>query len=519
MTRHPGTRGAGSVLVLLLALNGLPGLGAPLFDPDGPAVREFRLELSAPAAESLRTKPREYVRATVRLDGGPPLEIGLHLKGSTGSFRPLDDRPGLTLGADRFTAGQRIGGLSKLHLNNAVEDPSRLRELLGQELFGSIGIPSPRIGHARVRLNGRDLGLYVVAEGFTADFLGRVLANAPGTLFEPLPGADLSGPFRVNARSPGTTAPRDLRPLAATLSGAGPGRLWERLDRDPFITFTAAELILAHHDGYSLAGNNYRVLVPEGPGEARLLPHGMDRLFGAVELPWPPRMSGKAAAVLAGTDAGRRELEARVRELAPRLLDVPVLTRRVHALRDGLRPFLSVAEWTDVSAGAAELADQIGKRAEILRRQLEEATPVALRAGETIVLGPWRAGTAAAGTRLDETNGPDGRAGLHIRAEGTTLSAWAWTGRLAPGRYRLVAEAAVRGFRPLPFGRNHGAVLRADIGGQRSPSLTNGPGWTPLAMDLVVPEGSESTRFHAEFRAKSGDAWFARDGFRLTRLE
>jgi hypothetical protein len=245
----------------------------------------------------------------------------------------------------------------------------------------------------------------------------------------------------------------------------------------------------------------------------------MDRLFGAVELPWPPRMSGKAAAVLAGTDAGRRELEARVRELAPRLLDVPVLTRRVHALRDGLRPFLSVAEWTDVSAGAAELADQIGKRAEILRRQLEEATPVALRAGETIVLGPWRAGTAAAGTRLDETNGPDGRAGLHIRAEGTTLSAWAWTGRLAPGRYRLVAEAAVRDFRPLPFGRNHGAVLRADIEGQRSPGLTNGIGWTPLALELAVPEGSESTRIRAEFRAESGDAWFARDGFRLTRLD
>src|SRR5207245_4926516 len=104
-------------------------------------------------------------------------------KGSAGSRRDLNDRPALTLNFDHFQEGQRFHGLDKVHLNNSVQDPSYLTELLCGDLFRAADVPAARTTHARVELNGRDLGLYVLKEGFNKTFLRRYFKNVKGTLF------------------------------------------------------------------------------------------------------------------------------------------------------------------------------------------------------------------------------------------------------------------------------------------------------------------------------------------------
>ena len=133
-------------------------------------VHRFQIEIAPSDLAVLRHSSRKYVPALLR-EGKEVYKVGLHLKGSTGSFRGLDDKPGLTLELGRFVPGQRFHGLRKIHLNNSVEDPSYLNELLGGELFRDAGVPAPRVGHAVVELNDRRLGLYVLKEGFTEDFL------------------------------------------------------------------------------------------------------------------------------------------------------------------------------------------------------------------------------------------------------------------------------------------------------------------------------------------------------------
>lgn len=105
-------------------------------------------------------------KATVRAGDVVYPDVGLHLKGRNGSFRPLNDKPSLTLKFDKFKADQRFHGLKKIHLNNAAQDPSYLCEIICGELFRQAGVPATRGTHARVKLNGRDLGLYVLKEGF-----------------------------------------------------------------------------------------------------------------------------------------------------------------------------------------------------------------------------------------------------------------------------------------------------------------------------------------------------------------
>ncbi len=65
-----------------------------------------------------------------------------------------------------------------------MQDDSYLHEGLCSELFTAAGLVAPRVTHARVLLNGRDLGLYVLKEGVDKRFLARHFPKAKGNLYD-----------------------------------------------------------------------------------------------------------------------------------------------------------------------------------------------------------------------------------------------------------------------------------------------------------------------------------------------
>src|SRR6185436_13454519 len=146
----------------------------------------LHLQISVPqeSVSALRTNARDYVRATVREGSNVWSSVGIHLKGSVGSFRNIDAKPALTLSFDKFAPEQRFHGLRKIHLNNSVEDASYMNELLGSELFRAAGVPAARVTHALVELNERPFDLYVLKEGFTEEFLARYFRHPDGNLYD-----------------------------------------------------------------------------------------------------------------------------------------------------------------------------------------------------------------------------------------------------------------------------------------------------------------------------------------------
>src|SRR5215470_9162229 len=128
-----------------------PDPAAALFS--APAVWRIQIDVGADEMEALRRDSRSYVPAMVREGTNVYGRVAIHLKGSFGSFRSVDQKPGVTLNFRKYTRGQRFRGLSKIHLNNAVEDPSYLNELLGSELFRAAGVPAARATHALVQWN------------------------------------------------------------------------------------------------------------------------------------------------------------------------------------------------------------------------------------------------------------------------------------------------------------------------------------------------------------------------------
>ena len=264
--------------------------GSELFTND--SVVSIRIQLSPQGLAMLREESRRYVRAVVCAEGKVYREVGVHLKGSTGSFRGIDDKPSLTLDFGRFINGGKFHALRKIHLNNSVEDTSYVNEQIGSELFRAAGVPAPRVTHALVELDGRSLGLYVLKEGFTEDFLRLYFHRADGNLYDSDWGHDVDERMRrVSGRDREDDQP-DLQVLAEAALEPELSRRWQRLqdalDVNQFITFMVVEVMICHRDGYCLARNNFRIYGDPETKRMVFFPHGMDQLFGKFDMPWKP---------------------------------------------------------------------------------------------------------------------------------------------------------------------------------------------------------------------------------------
>lgn len=262
----------------------------------------FELQVSEEGIASLRRKPRENVAATLTV-GSQKWAVALHIKGSAGSVKPVDDRPALSIDCDKLVEGQRVFGLKRFYLNNSAQDLSRMHECLAYELHGRLGIPVARVTHALVKLNGRELGVYVLKEGYDKAFLARHFAKKSGNLYDAPLGKDVTDDLELDSgKEPADYT--DLKALRAAIAEPDLAKrlaMFERcLDLEKFITMTALQAFTADWDGYCYGQNNYRIYVPPDTGRAVFIPCGMDQLFQRD--PWPldtPFKGGVAKALFA----------------------------------------------------------------------------------------------------------------------------------------------------------------------------------------------------------------------------
>jgi len=261
---------------------GVPGAG--LFDPT--EVHTLELSLDAPALHRLREEPYEYVPGALRLTlaggtAGQWLDVGVRRKGRAGSLRDLDDKPAFKLDINRVVAGQTLVGLTKLTLNNMVQDPSMLHEWLAYRLFREHGVPAPRVGYVWVELNGEPYGLYANIESYDKRFLGRHF-DSTTHLYEGLYGQDIL-PDAIRELEVDAGDPSDRSDLEALvkLAERGPGfyAATEALvDWEEVVAAMATELYVGHWDGYAPSRNNYYLHFDDA-GVCSLLPWGTDQTF------------------------------------------------------------------------------------------------------------------------------------------------------------------------------------------------------------------------------------------------
>lgn len=485
-------------------------------------VLKVRLTIEPRHWEELRRKPREYVPALLQIGEATPSKVGVHLKGATGSYRPLKDKPSWTVDLDRYQEGQSFDGASKLHLNNSVEDPGYFNEMLGGKVFRDAGIPAPRVCHALLWVNGKSLGPHVVKEGFTCEFLTRTGLNPDGVLGEPARGGDIDAPWKRHTgrgeSSEYSPEQRFARALSVVDLEERRRAVEDLLDPRRFFVFIALEVILGHRDGYCLAGNNYRLYFDPYSGRTICLPHGMDQLLGNRNLPWKPSMAGSIARVMLASPDGER----RYRETFEKLLQETVVSADIEPWLDEtlakVAPQVPRSVRRELAEGCANVKTRLRERLESLRQQLAtpDLAPLEFHDGVGYPIN-WTARDRAGGESMAIGEDAHDRTVLHIVAAGPTTASWRSRVLLNEGRYEFIARTLVERVEPLPFGTFQGAGIR--IAGERreTTGLLGDAGWSEQTLTFSVEAPRTEVELICELRARRGEAWFDRDSLRLVR--
>ncbi|HEY2952475.1 MAG TPA: CotH kinase family protein [Verrucomicrobiae bacterium] len=523
-------------------------------------IRRISIEIPDDGMNTLRryhwrrssdTSDRVSVPATVRERGAVYTNVAIHLKGAAGSFRPVDGKPALTLNFAKWSEGQRFHGLQKISLNNSVQDPAYISEKLCRELYNRAGVPMPRADYAMVELNGRDLGLYVLTEGWDKTFLKRHFKNTQGNFYDPGLASDLSNTL------PATSGENreDRSEINAVLAAAREPNLTNRisrlekvLDLDRFISLLALDVLTWNWDGYPMNRNNYRVYNDLDTHRVVIFPHGLDQMFWRSEGPIATGTKGIVAGAVLQTPEGRRRYLERFVQFRTTLFDVPAMTRRVDALAARLRPAIGEAgffERLGYTRAVSTLRNRIIERARSIDEQLEGSKKlVRLGPRESAPLSGWDNQVVAGDPVFAKLNAPS--AALHITTKNSCSGAWFSTVWLEQGRYVVEGKIKTRAVVARPNDERGGAGLR--VISQRkvsnglswdwfpyresrdrearsempaptstSKKLDGTTDWTTVTYEFDLREPMADLEILCELRAKSGEAWFDLKSLKLTR--
>jgi spore coat protein H len=342
-------------------------------------VLTLNVEIGTKELESLRRENRKYVTATLK-EGDKTVykDVAVHLKGAAGSFRGIDDKASLTVNMDKFAPGQRFHGTDKFHLNNSLQDPSYLSELICGELFRAAGVPASRVAHAVVSINGRRRGLYYIKEGYDSFFLNRHFKNRDGNFYDGGFLRDLDQPLQLLSGKETMKPHADLKAVVEAARErdhtARLAKLDKLLDMDRFLSFVALEVVTCDWDGYPMNRNNYRLYHDPERDKLVFIPSGMDQMFGDTNGTILPGFQGMVARAVIETKEGRERYLARLAEIMKTVYKADALVKRLDELEARLKPVL-----TSIDAGAGRdyphqvnrLRDAVKQRAKSVEDQLK----------------------------------------------------------------------------------------------------------------------------------------------------
>lgn len=479
---------------------------------DAAEVPELRLEIDIKAADKLREAPRDYVKAQLFEDGKKIAgKVEVKLKGAAGSYQDFDARPGLTVRVSKSADGTLFHGLQKFHLNNCAQDGTFLSEWLGARMFHAADYPGPRVRHVRLSINERDLGIYVLREGFDQPFVVRNFGSKNGLIYDGGFLQDIDQPLELDYGDEEHTGEQLLKIASACYSHNFEVRLRqtsELLDMDRFITFMAMERLCGHWDGYSLNCNNYRVFVPAG-GKAVFLPHGMDQLFGDPGAGLFDASRALLARQVMESDSLREQYQKELQRLQPILSDTERWNKAIDETGSRITTVLkSIGE--DAAAQHEEelrgLKERLAERAANLNGLINDGLPqpVSFEAENMILLTDWypdgdQERVLMADTEVDERR----ILSLELKVNEEQHPSWR-AGLLLPrGRYRFEATIKADNVIPVESTGAPGAGIRC-LDRARENFLTGTSDWQTVSYDFEVPEDQRHVELVMELHARFG---------------
>lgn len=269
--------------------------------------------------------------------------------------------------------GELLNGLRESNLSVQTFDNSRLRTALATQVFGAMGYPTFAHYPVFLRINGRNLGLYLQTERVDEEFFRRrgmpvheLIKCGFGSKFSYVGGNHLEKYFERAIPESGNL--NDFGDFLHALDSADPDHLYaqlsSRLDIDGYLRYHAISSILNHVDGFS---NNLYFYRATAQSPYEIIPWDFDKLLfaenevglvGGNEIAWKLLKSDSCMTVY------KRE--------AQRAIEGPLDERTLFPLLDGLTARNAEAYRLDPWLGGAGISlalESDALKAHLMRRK------------------------------------------------------------------------------------------------------------------------------------------------------
>ncbi len=465
---------------------------------------------------------RRYCKATMTEGAKTYKSAALKLKGSAGSFQGPEGKPGLTLNFDYYKGGEPFHGLKKIHFNNGAQDQTFLFEQIAGEMARQAGVPASRCSHGFVKFQGRDLGLYVVKEAFTKEFLSAFYKKVDGDLYD---GGFVRDIDENTEKDQGD--PKDktaLKELIAACNEGDNAKRWDRLgkilDVDLFASYHAMEAILCHWDGYSFNRNNYRFYRDPDSGKFSFFLHGMDQAFNDVNFSLAGDGGASVCNAFMRCPEGTRLYKAKLHAIYENVLKPIDWSARVAEVGGKVRAALEEKnpQWAKDYTGQINSArERVRQRIAIVGKLVGDMPkPFEFDAqGVAKIPKDWR--TEGSAAQMEERD-DSGKPCLYFRADGDANGSWRRMVALEPGSYRFEAKLRTKGVVAAQGSSGEGAGLRVS-GANRSGvnALKGDTDWQSVAFPFTANGGE--TMLVVELRATKGELWCEKGSLQIVRVK
>ena len=322
-------------------------------------------------------EPYTTFHADLAVDGVTYADVGIRKKGGFGSISTA--RPGIKIDVHEYVDAQRIFGIKHLTLNNNEQDPTRISQCLGYQLFATAGLPASRCNFAHVTVNGEDLGVYSNVETIKDNFLRRNFGDDTGHLYES--GGDFSAGAVGGFQPKNQPAPADCSDLNAVVDAlAAPddqlaARVGAVVDLAEFDRYWAMEVLTDHWDGYANNRNNFYFYRDPASNQMKFIPWGIDALFQGRPRTTRPHSVYACGAMpwrLYDAPATRAMYLAALRDVLATVWDEAAIGAEITRMQNLLQPL----EGSDFAERIQPVRDFVTTRRAELQAELAAGDPV-----------------------------------------------------------------------------------------------------------------------------------------------
>ena len=254
-------------------------------------LADVELEMPETTWQSIikKASDKTYYKCAVTINGERLDNVAIRTKGVSS----LDDvalmksdRYSFTLKLNKYEKGQDYHGLSKLLLNNNIWDATQMKDAIVYDMCRFIGLPAPLTNYARISVNGKFFGCYLLVEPVDKNFCRRNWPDEVSNIYKPYhnlayTGGQTKDYAEISDYAKVRGGEASMQRIVAALKSVDEGKdIDEHIDIESVMKYMALQTVVVNFD--CLTGHNAQnYYLREAGGKISLIPWDYNLAWGA----------------------------------------------------------------------------------------------------------------------------------------------------------------------------------------------------------------------------------------------